>query len=186
MKHSNVKQRIFLSTLEKRGFESLRAPGLFALVYARTKFDMFSAKRFTRSGRNFFPMGTSIRDSRRAVVYTLRVTNKKLPMWKFEVIPSPSAGDTTGSARQRITFAFRQGQSLALAKGFNFGGIVYRRIGGGYVVRNNGSHGSGHITVANKLMRETIRPSTVLGDLAEEVLVELIQQVEKGITEALK
>lgn len=186
MKHSRVKYRADISAIAERGAASLHAGGMQAVTAARTKFDRLSSQRFTRSGRGVFPMGASVRETVRAVTYRLRVTNKKLPMWKFQVTPSPSAGDTTGSARQRITFAFRQGQSLALANGFNWNGLTYRRIGGGYVVRKNGSHGSGHITTANKLMFETFSPSMALGDLAPEVLAELIVQVEKGIREALK
>lgn len=186
MKHSRVKYHADISAIAERGAASLHAGGMQAVTAARTKFDMLSSQRFTRSGREVFPMGASVRETRRAVTYRLRVTNKKLPMWKFQVTPSPSAGDTTGSARQRITFAFRQGQSLALANGFNWNGLTYRRIGGGYVVRKNGSHGSGHITTANKLMLETFSPSMALGDLAPEVLAELIVQVETGIREALK
>lgn len=186
MKHSHLKYRVDISAIAGRGAAALHAGGMQAVTAARTKFDMLSSQRFTRSGREIFPMGASVRVTKRAVTYRLRVTNKKLPMWKFQITPNPSAGNTTGSARQRITFAFRQGQSIALAKGFNFGGITYRRIGGGYVVRKNGSHGSGHITTADKLMFETFSPSLALGDLAPEVLAELIVQVEKGITEALK
>lgn len=186
MKHSHVKYRVDISAIAERGAAALHAGGMQAVTAARTKFDMLSSQRFTRSGREIFPMGASVRVTKRAVTYRLRVTNKKLPMWKFQVTPSPTAGNTTGSSRQRITFAFRQGQSLTLASGFNWNGVTYRRIGGGYVVRNNGSHGSGHITTANKLMRETFRPSLALGDLAPEVLAELILQVEKSIREAVK
>lgn len=186
MKHSRVKYHADISAIAERGAESLRAGGQEALTAARSKFDGLSSQRFTRSGRSLFPMGATMRVNRRSVSYILHVTNKKLPMWKFEVTPSPSGSATTGSARQRIYFAFRRGQTMSLDKGFIWDGLVYRRIGGSYVIRKGGSHGSGHITTADKLMRETFRPSMALGDLAPEVLAELVLHVERSIREVLK
>lgn len=186
MRTSRMKYRVDIFAIADRGAASLRAGGQEALMAARSKFDGLSSQRFTRSGRTLFPMGASMRVSRRSANYILHVTSKKLPMWKFEVTPSPTGTATTGSNRQRISFAFRRGQTMSLDKGFIWNGIVYRRIGGSYVIRKNGSHGSGHITTANKLMRETFSPSMALGDLAPEVLAELVFQVSKSMRGAMK
>lgn len=169
----------------RRGSAALRAGGGQALQNSRAKFDVLSNQRFTRSGQSVFPMRTRMTIGKRAVKYTLSVSRKRMPMWKFDIAPDLSS-DTTGRNRKPITFAFRRGQALSLPQGFIWKGMVYRRIGsGGYVTRKDGSHGSGHITLANKLMRETFSAAQGLHEVAPEVLDELVKRVTSGMVEVL-
>lgn len=169
----------------RRGSAALRAGGGQALQNARAKFDALSNQRFTRSGQSVFPMRARMTIGKRSVKYTLAVSRKRMPMWKFDVTPDRSI-DTTGRNRKPVAFAFRRGEALSLPRGFIWKGAVYRRIGGGgYVTRSGGSHGSGHVTLANKTMRETFSAAQGLHDIAPEVLDELAKRVTDGMVEVL-